>query len=74
MKTERSHRKGQNFRDAPGRTLKLLQLSQAPFLKLQISSFPPWLSKLYNTLPNALFSLHQPDTASVSLTNTQAQM
>ena len=40
----------------------------------KLFSFPPWFSKLYNTLPNALFSLHQPETASVSLTNTQAQM
>ena len=35
----------------------------------KLFSFPPWFSKLSNTLPNALFSLHQPETASVSLTH-----
>lgn len=35
----------------------------------QMIPFSPWFSKLYNTLPNTLFSLHQPETASVSPTN-----
>lgn len=74
MKTELSHCKAQNFRDAPGWTLKMLQLSQSPFLKLANYSVFPLGSPSYTILFQMPFSHCISQKLLVSLTNTQAQM